>query len=55
MVVVEFDSPAPQIVAQGIADEAELGLETLQARIAEEVADRGRGRGLPARKPGPPE
>jgi protein-L-isoaspartate O-methyltransferase len=31
-------SLAPQIVAQGIADEAELGLETLQARIAEELA-----------------
>ncbi len=33
-------SLAPQIVAQGIADEAELGLETLQARIAEQVTDR---------------
>lgn len=33
-------SLAPQIVAQGIADEAELGLETLQARIAEQVAER---------------
>ena len=33
-------SLAPQIVAQGIADEAELGLETLQARIAEEVGAR---------------
>jgi ubiquinone/menaquinone biosynthesis C-methylase UbiE len=33
-------SLAPQIVAQGIADEDELGLETLQARIAEEVAAR---------------
>jgi ubiquinone/menaquinone biosynthesis C-methylase UbiE len=30
-------SLAPQIVAQGIADEAELGIETLQARIAEQV------------------
>lgn len=30
-------SLAPQIVAQGIADEAELGLETLQERIAEQV------------------
>jgi protein-L-isoaspartate O-methyltransferase len=29
---------APQIVAQGIATEAELGLETLQARLAEQVA-----------------
>jgi SAM-dependent methyltransferase len=33
-------SLAPQIVAQGIADEAELGLETLQARIAEQVGAR---------------
>jgi SAM-dependent methyltransferase len=33
-------SLAPQIVAHGIADEAELGLETLQARIAEQVAAR---------------
>lgn len=33
-------SLAPQIVAQGIADEAELGLDTLQARIAEQVIDR---------------
>jgi protein-L-isoaspartate O-methyltransferase len=33
-------SLAQQIVAQGIADEAELGLETLQARIAEQVAAR---------------
>ena len=33
-------SLAPQIVAQGIADEAELGLDTLQARIAEEVGAR---------------
>jgi len=31
-------SLAPQIVAQGIADEAELGLETLQARIKEQTA-----------------
>jgi SAM-dependent methyltransferase len=31
-------SLAPQIVAHGIADEAELGLETLQERIAEQVA-----------------
>jgi SAM-dependent methyltransferase len=31
---------APQIVAQGIADEAELGLDTLQERIAEQVAAR---------------
>jgi ubiquinone/menaquinone biosynthesis C-methylase UbiE len=31
-------SLAPQIVEQGIADEAELGLETLQQRIAEQVA-----------------
>jgi ubiquinone/menaquinone biosynthesis C-methylase UbiE len=30
-------SLAPQIVARGIADEAELGLETLQERIAEQV------------------
>ena len=30
-------SLAPQIVAQGIADEAELELETLQERIAEQV------------------
>jgi ubiquinone/menaquinone biosynthesis C-methylase UbiE len=30
-------SLAPQIVAQGIADEAELGLDTLQARIVEEL------------------
>ena len=30
-------SLAPQIVAQGIADEAELGLETLQERIAQQV------------------
>jgi SAM-dependent methyltransferase len=29
---------APQIVAQGIADEAELGLETLEERIAQQVA-----------------
>jgi SAM-dependent methyltransferase len=34
-------SLAPQIVAQGIAGEAELGLDTLQARIAEQVAGRG--------------
>jgi ubiquinone/menaquinone biosynthesis C-methylase UbiE len=33
-------SLAPQIVAQGIADEKELGLDTLQARIAEQVAAR---------------
>jgi ubiquinone/menaquinone biosynthesis C-methylase UbiE len=33
-------SLAPQIVAQGIADEAELGLETLQERIAEQVGAR---------------
>src|SRR4051812_9289661 len=33
-------SLAAQIVAQGIADEAELGLETLQARIAEQVGAR---------------
>jgi len=33
-------SLAPQIVAQGIADEEELGLDTLQARIADEVAAR---------------
>jgi SAM-dependent methyltransferase len=33
-------SLAPQIVAQGIADEAELGLETLQERIAEQVSAR---------------
>ena len=31
-------SLAPQIVAHGIADEAELGLETLQERIAEQVS-----------------
>ena len=31
---------APQIVAQGIATEEELGLDTLQERIAEEVAAR---------------
>jgi ubiquinone/menaquinone biosynthesis C-methylase UbiE len=30
-------SLAPQIVARGIADEAELGLETLQERIAQQV------------------
>ena len=30
-------SLAPQIVAHGIASEAELGLETLQKRIAEQV------------------
>ncbi len=30
-------SLAPQILAQGIADEAELGIDTLQARIAEQV------------------
>jgi SAM-dependent methyltransferase len=33
-------SLAPQIVAHGIADEAELGLETLQERIAEQVSAR---------------
>ena len=33
-------SLAPQIIAQGIATEAELGLETLQDRIAEEVTAR---------------
>jgi hypothetical protein len=33
-------SLAPRIVAEGIADEAELGLETLQARIADEVGAR---------------
>jgi SAM-dependent methyltransferase len=33
-------SLASQIVAQGIADEAELGLETLQERIAEQVVAR---------------
>jgi SAM-dependent methyltransferase len=33
-------SLAPQIVAHGIADEAELGLETLQERIAEQVGAR---------------
>jgi hypothetical protein len=33
-------SLAPQIVAHGIADEAELGLETLQERIVEQVAAR---------------
>jgi protein-L-isoaspartate O-methyltransferase len=33
-------SLAPQIVAEGIADGAELGLETLQERIAEQVAAR---------------
>jgi SAM-dependent methyltransferase len=33
-------SLAPQIVARGIADEAELGLETLQERIAEQVLAR---------------
>ena len=31
-------SLAPQIVAHGVADEAELGLETLQERIAEQVS-----------------
>jgi SAM-dependent methyltransferase len=34
-------SLAPQIVAQGIADEAELGLETLEERIAGHIGDRG--------------
>jgi hypothetical protein len=33
-------SLAPQIVATGIADEAEIGLETLQERIAEQVVSR---------------
>ena len=33
-------SLAPQIVARGIADEAELGLETLQERITERVVAR---------------
>ena len=33
-------SLAPQIVAHGIADEAELGLETLQERIAEQIRAR---------------
>jgi SAM-dependent methyltransferase len=33
-------SLAPQIVAHGIADEAELGLETLQERIAQQVSAR---------------
>jgi ubiquinone/menaquinone biosynthesis C-methylase UbiE len=33
-------SLAPQIVAHGIADEAELGLDTLQERIAEQVVSR---------------
>ena len=33
-------SLAPQILAHGIADEAELELETLEARIAEQVAAR---------------
>jgi hypothetical protein len=33
-------SLAPQIVAEGIADEAELGLDTLQERIAEQVVAR---------------
>jgi hypothetical protein len=27
-------------VAQGIADEAELGIETLEARLADEVGER---------------
>jgi hypothetical protein len=31
---------APQIVAHGIADGAELGLETLQERVAEQVGAR---------------
>jgi hypothetical protein len=30
-------SLAPQIIAQGIADEAELGLDTLQERVAEQL------------------
>jgi hypothetical protein len=30
-------SLAPQIIAQGIADEAELGLDTLQERVAQEL------------------
>jgi SAM-dependent methyltransferase len=33
-------SLGPQIVANGIADEAEMGLDTLQERIAEQVATR---------------
>ena len=33
-------SLATRIVAEGIADEAELGLETLQERIADEVRAR---------------
>lgn len=33
-------SLADQIVAQGIADEAELGIETLEARLADEVGER---------------
>jgi len=33
-------SLAPQIVAHGIADEAELGLKTLQERITEQVVAR---------------
>ena len=33
-------SLAPQILAHGIADEAELGLDTLQERIAEQVVSR---------------
>jgi SAM-dependent methyltransferase len=33
-------SLAPQIVAQGIADEAELGLETLEERVAGQVGAR---------------
>ena len=31
-------SLAPKILAEGIADEAELGLDTLQERIADQVA-----------------
>ena len=31
---------APRIVAEGISDEAELGLDTLQERIADEVRAR---------------
>jgi len=32
-------SLAPKILAEGIADEAELGLDTLQERIAAQVAE----------------
>jgi SAM-dependent methyltransferase len=41
-------SLAPQIVGQGIADEAELGLDTLQERIAEQVIARDAVIMLPA-------